>query len=374
MKNLYTLFLIMSLGLVVITGCESEEMNHTEVSAVNNLYAPEDNAYLNLSGQSSALFEWEAAKAEDNGVVLYEVLFDQADGDFSDAVYSLPSDGNGLQRTLNISFGELSRIAGMAGIQPAESGTLKWTVQSSKGLNIQPSATSRVIQLERPAGFPTPAEFFIVGSATEVGDDIGNAIQMKRTSTNTFEVYTSLAAGEYYFAEGTTSSAATYSITNEKLVSGGTNVVEGESGVYRIRVDFSNATTEMAQIQSVGLWFAPDDEFWFEIPYQGNGTWLIEDAPIEFKQEDWGRDERYKFRFTVEGENGTADEWFGSTNADNQRPNDSTGDEYWYMVPVSNDRWNNSFKFNENVDNNNADIAVIFNASVSNYTHTVTPK
>lgn len=112
----------------------------------------------------------------------------------------------------------------------------------------------------------------------------------------------------------------------------------------------------------------------FELPYTGSGTWEVQDAPIEFKQESWGRDERYKFRLTVNNADGTSvDEWFGSTNADNQRPTASTAASYWHMVPVSDDPWANTFKFGDDVDNNQADIKVIFNSTEPAYTHTVIP-
>ena len=89
-------------------------------------------------------------------------------------------------------------------------------------------------------------------------------------------------------------------------------------------------------------------------------------------QETWGRDERYKFRFTVANNGETQEEWFGSTNADNQRPDANTSPAYWHMVPVTNDHWNNSFKFATEVDMSTVDVEVIFNTEVPEYTHSVT--
>lgn len=375
MKNIFSYTVLTSLAaMMVMTGCEKEEeLSHTQVSPVTDLYAPEDSAFLNLGAQSTAVFEWEAAKAEDNGVVLYEVVFDTEEGDFSDPVYTIPSDGNGLQRTLNLPFSELNRIAGMAGIQPEETGKLKWTVLSSKGINVQEPVVSRLIEVQRSAGFPAPDEFYITGSATEGGESLSDAIPMKQTSTNTFEVYTSLKEGEYYFATRNEGTPDTYFIENGKLKADGRTAVTGEQKVYRIRVDFSTATTEVSTIEAVALYFSPNDEFLAELPYAGNGTWAIEDIPIEFKQEDWGRDERYKFRFMVNTDGTSVEEWYGSTNADNSRPDENTAESYWYMVPVTNDRWANTFKFNGAVDNNQADIEVIFNTTVPAYIHTVTP-
>lgn len=373
MKNiLYNILGVLTV-LVSIFSCQEDTELHTEVTPVNSLYAPENNAYMNLGAQSSAVFEWEAAKAADNGVVLYEVVFDIESGDFSDPLYLLSADGRGLQRRLTLPFSELNKIAQMAGIQPEGVGKLQWSVQSSKGVNVQPLMEIRTIEVARPAGFPSPDELFLVGSATEAGDELSEAILMKKTSTNTFEAYTTLKSGAYHFASRNTGEPDTFYIDGDKLRADGETEYSGDEKVYRIRVDFSNGTTEISEISKVELWFAPNDVFLTDLPYSSNGTWLVEDFPIEFRQEDWGRDERYKFRFTtLDAEGNTVEEWFGSTNGDNQRPTESTGPAYWYMVPVSDDRWSNSFKFASEVDNATSDISVIFNAEVSNYTHTIT--
>ncbi|WP_057937849.1 SusE domain-containing protein [Algoriphagus resistens] len=358
--------------LISLFACQEDAELHTEVTPVNALYSPENNAYMNLGAQSSAIFEWEAAKAADNGVVLYDVVFDTEDGDFSDPLYLLPSDGRGLQRRLTLPFSELNKIAQMAGIQPEGVGKLQWSVQSSKGVNVQPLIDIRTIEVARPAGFPAPDELYLLGSATEAGDALSDAILMKKTSANTFEAYTSLSEGAYHFASRNSGEPDTFFIEGDKLRADGETEYIGDQKVWRIRVDFSNGTTEISEISKVELWFAPNDVFLTDLPYEANGTWSISDFPIEFRQESWGRDERYKFRFTTKDADGAEmEEWFGSTNGDNQRPTESTGPAYWYMVPVSNDRWNNSYKFATEVDNAEADISVIFNAEVSNYTHTV---
>lgn len=374
MKKLYSQLIVSLFVALGFTACDKEEMNHKQVSPVNSLYAPADNQFFNLGAKSTAVFEWEAAKAEDNGVVLYDVIFDLENGDFANPIYTVPSDGNGLKRTLTLSFSDLNKIAGMAGIQPEETGKLKWTVQSSKGINVQAPAVSRLLEVERPAGFSAPVELYITGSATEGGDNLADAIAMKQLTANTFEVYTSLKSGAYSFAERNTGSPATYYIDGNKLKAEGVTEYSGDEKVYRIQIDFTNATVDITEVESVGLWFAPDDKFLFEIPYIGNGEWEIKNAEIVFKQEGWGRDERYKFRFKVKNSAGEAsDEWYGSANTDNQRPDETTAASYWYMLPVSSDRWNNSFKFHSDVDNNTNDVKVIFNNTVPAYTHSVTP-
>lgn len=180
--------------------------------------------------------------------------------------------------------------------------------------------------------------------------------------------------GHYYFAERNSGEPDTYYLDRDKLRADGTTEVTDPEQVYRIRVDFSNGTSESATIETIELWFPPLGQFLFELPYTGNGTWTIENTPIEFKQESWGRDERYKFRFTVKQDGTESYEWFGSVNGDNARPDESTPDQFWYMVPVTDDYWANCFKFATPVDNNNADISIVFNTSVQEYTHIVAPQ
>lgn len=360
-------------ALLVFAGCEDDdELTNLEVSQVEALYSPEDNQYFNLGAQSTAVFEWQAARSQNSGIVLYEVVFDTEDGDFSDPVYVMPSDGNGQQRTLNLPFGELNRIAEMAGIETLSTGKLKWTVWSSKGLSVKEAAESRILELERPGGYSTPDELFITGTATEGGDNLADALAFKKTGASTFEIYTSLSEGSYQLVTRNSGEPLVYYIDGSKMSTDGETQVSGEEGVYRLQVDFSDGSASIAEVEQVQLWFAPRGEFMFELPYNGNGTWKAAGETIEFKQESWGRDERYKFKFTMNVDGETQDEWFGSTNADNSRPNNDTGEAYWYMVPVTDDHWQNSFKFAEEVDMSVADVEIIFNTTVAEYTHKVT--
>lgn len=374
MKTIGNIFLAL-LAFFLVTSCEEDELDHTQVSPVTALYSPDDNAFFNLKETGSVNFEWEPATAEDNGVVFYEVLFDEVGGDFSDPLYSLPSDGKGMQRSLELPAATLNRIAEISGLNRGETGKVIWTAVSSKGINRQEPMDSRTIELERAPGFPPPAQAYLAGTATEAGDDVTQALAMTPTGDGNYEIYTSLKPGDYYITTAQSTDGDVYSIQDGKLELDGQTTFTGDEGVYRIRVGFNDASTNMDEIKKLSLYFSPTDEFLFDLPYNGNGTWKITDAPIEFKQESWGRDERYKFRFVVDdGSGNETDEWYGSTNADNSHPDANTPESFWYMVPVSNDRWNNSFKFVTEADENNVDIEVIFNNSVPEYTHIVTPK
>jgi hypothetical protein len=369
MKNIYSKLLIVICAIFLVSCDKDETMSHTNVSAVNTLYAPADNKFFDLGAQSSAVFEWEGAKAEDNGAVLYDVVFDRENGDFSQPVYVIPSDGNGFQKTLNISFAELNKIAGMSGIEAGTIGKLKWTVYSSKGINVQKSAVSRIIEVQRPSGFSPPDQLFITGTASETGDVVADAQAFKKIGSTTFEIYTKLKAGSYKFITRKNGTPEVFFISGEELKQDGETAYSGDSKVYRIKIDFSTATTKTTEIKKIELFFSPNDEYLFEYTYAGKGIWKADNKPIVFRQESWGRDERYKFKFTVDNAGTGSEEWYGSVNKNNNRPNADSPASYWYMVPATSDRWDFTFKFASEVDNKNVNAEINFSAAVPAYTH-----
>lgn len=371
MKNIYSK-LVLIVCAVFLVSCDNDELSHTDVSAVNALYSPANNKFYDLNAQSSAVFEWEAAKAEDNGVVLYDVVFDRENGDFSKPVYVMPSDGKGFQRTLNLSFTELAKIAALAGIPTEAIGKLKWTVHSSKGINVQKSAVSGIIEVLTPSGFPTPDQLFITGTGSETGEAVADAQAFKKVGPTKFEIYTKLQSGTYKFITRKNGTPEVFYINEGDLEQDGATTYTGDSKVYKISVDFSNGSTTMTEIAKIELWFPPRSEYLFEYTYAGKGIWKADNKKIEFKQESWGRDERYKFKFTVVNGANTSEEWYGSVNGDNNRPDANTPASFWYMVPVTSDVWANSFKFSGAVDNKNVNAVIDFSASAPAYTHSFT--
>lgn len=366
------------LGLF-FTACKKDNYTiNTNMQPVPKLTAPLDNKFVKLQPTTSASlsFEWEQARAEDGSLVQYEVAFDKANGDFSSPVAKYAADGGGVQNRLTLSHKDLNSIAGKAGIASLATGKIKWTVLAAKGYNIQQAAESKTIEVERPAGFAeVPADMFLTGEATEAGTDLSKAIKMKAASPGVFEVYTSLKNGKYHFAARNSGTPATYSWTGTALKEGGEAEQTAGTKVYRLRLDFNNAAITITEINSIGLWFAPDNKFLFELSYEGNSTWAIHNQKITFKQESWGRDERYKFRVSVTGSDGTAgNEWVGSANSDNNRPTSGTPLSFWELKPISNnDQWNYCYKFAAEADTKNCDVKVYYGAD-KNYTHEVIVK
>jgi hypothetical protein len=377
MKNILYSLLAGIVALVIISGCKKDKtIGNTNVSAVSNLFLPEDGKFVKIaSGASgSVAFEWEQARAEDNGLVLYEVAFDKEGGDFSKPLYSVPSDGNGLYNKLTVTFSDLNKIATLAGVKPQEAGKVIWTVRSSKGINVKESGLKRVLEIERPAGFTDiPTELFLTGTATEGGDDLSKAVKFKQTAPGKFEIYTSLKAGSFHFADRATGTPLTYSYDGTKLTEAGNTEFTGATKVEKIEVDFNVAAYKTTEVTNVGLWFAADNKIWFDLTYTSNGTWEANGKSIVFHQESWGRDERYKFRFTFKNaDNTSTTQFYGSANSDNNAADANTPPLYYYMKPVNNSQYDYCFKFNHAFDNKTADIKIMFNNAAAEYTHSVT--
>ncbi|HEK20437.1 SusE domain-containing protein [Mucilaginibacter sp. 44-25] len=358
------------LAMIITSSCKKDnkplDLNFTPVGT---LATPNDNADVKLDPTSSAsvLFKWDAAQTNDGGVILYEIAFDKEGGDFSKPVAKVLSDGAGIQPQLTISHKDLNKIASAAGIASLSTGKLKWTVIASKGINAKPASVARSLQLERPAGFAeNPTELYITGSATEGGSDLSKAVKLKKVEDGVFEIYTSLKAGDYYLTDKNSDGGKRYYIDNG-IIKEGTNTVTvtGDAKTYRLNYDFTSATTKSMQIQSIGLYMSAYGTEIGTLNYIGNGVFEAPKIAVEFYQFSWGRDERYKFILhTAAGL-----EYQGSTNANNVAPAGQPA-SYFYLVPVSNSQWDNTYKFDPSADRKNVKVDVMFQPTA--YTHKVT--
>ncbi len=365
--------------LMCLTSCDKDNKDfNPNVSPVKTFFSPQDKQLIDLSNTASIAFEWDQSRAEDGGIVLYTIAFDKAGGDFSKPVYSMPTDGNGLYNRVTLTKETLNKIAKLAGVQPLESADFIWTVYSSKGVNAVKASETRTVTIKRPLGVDNPpAQVYITGSASEGGTDVSKAIQLKQTGDGKYEIYTSLKPGTYHFVDNiSNANPNVYYLDGSTLREGnGETTVSGSATkVYRINLDFSTVSSKMTEVKEIGLWFAPNNTIQFKLTYDKNGIWRAQNQPIVFKQESWGRDERYKFRMQVN--NGTADsyEWWGSVNNDNSRPDASTPASFYFLYPVNSSQWDYCFKFRGDCDNKNCDVNIYFSPDKPSYTHEVIPK
>ncbi|MDE3184573.1 MAG: SusE domain-containing protein [Bacteroidota bacterium] len=366
--------LLATLTLLLIASCKKDiKPLDLNLTAVSSLLAPSDNSDIQLQPATGGniVFQWSAAQTPDSGVVLYEVAFDKADGDFTKPVYKILADGSGIQTQATVSQKDLNKIASLAGIEASSSGKVKWAVLASKATNTKISTETRTLQIARPAGFATvPDSLFLFGTATEAGNDPTNAIPLKKTADGVFELYTSLTAGSYLLTDQRNASGTEYyiDVNNSNIIKLGNTPTEvtGATKAFRLSYDFNVATSEATEIQSIGLFQSANNAEIGQLTYIGNSTWQIDSLPVVFVQFSWGRDDRYKF--IVHTPAGL--EYFGSQNANNVPPAGQPA-SYFYLFPVTNDQWNNTYKFDPSADNHSVKVDVYFNAN-GPYTHKVT--
>jgi hypothetical protein len=378
MEKIRIRFIMIASLVLALAACEDEGGDtDTRLTAVNALIEPLDGKELVLepSAGASAYFEWEYCKVEESGTAVYQIAFDKADGDFSNPVYVTAAGNNGLYNNVTITHKQLNKIAGMTGINSAETGSLKWTVYSSKGLNAMKGKEERTITITRLAGFDElPIEVSVTGAGSEGGDDPSKAQKMNATAVGVFDVYTRLTANQpFSFMEGASAEPRAFYTDNSIIKVGGTSTVP-ETGVYRITLDFVTGAGTYTLISRIGFYFCPEGKILFDLPYVGNGVFRAENQTVTFKQEGWGRDERYKFRMFVRENAGTDPEkeleW-GTLNGTDSRPTATSPASYYYLRLITDlTQWDNKWKLMGDFDGVPADYTIYLQADQP-YTHTI---
>ncbi|MDP9081419.1 MAG: SusE domain-containing protein [Bacteroidota bacterium] len=373
MKTLVKSGFMVMLAIIAFTSCKKDTRTLSlGLNPVGTLSAPSDQADIKLAPATGAslVFQWSATQAADGDLVLYEVAFDKADGNFSKPVYKTLSDGSGVQAQATITQKDLNKIASLAGIRASSSGKIKWAIIASKATNKVVSTVSRSITIERPAGFAVlPDALFLTGTATEGGTDMTKAVPFKKTADGIFEAYTSLQAGTYQLTDKADGSGTKYYIDANGLIQQGssTTTVSGVTKVYRLDYDFNVATTQVTEITGLGLYMSAYNSEIGQLSYIGAGTWEAAKIPVTFYQFSWGRDERYKYILHTSA----GLEYWGSENLNNNNYPPSVTADYYYLLPVTNDQWNNTYKFDHGADTKAVKADVYFKAK-DTYTQVIT--
>lgn len=367
-------------GLVFIAGaCKTDNLEYTDVkvSPVKALYEPTDERSVKLlnSASASLYFEWEAVKVEDGGAAIYEVLFDKADGDFSDPVYRVVSDNNGYMSGASVTHRVLNRVGTMAGIEPGQTGSLRWTVVASRGINEVRSEASRVLNITLLQGFvDVPDEVFIVGEGSEAGANLADALPFKRTAAGEYEIFTALEQGKTYrFVDRRSGTPRVFVTTNGSSLSESTeegSITVDKTGVFRINLDFNMATLSYAEITKMGVFFSPNNAVILDMPYAGKGTWSGTGV-IDFKQEGWGKDERYKFQMETINNGQPETLQLGTVNGTDSRPNSNSPASYYFVRILPNlSQWDDKWKFADAVDGKSNTVTMVLQGD-KDYTHIV---
>lgn len=365
MRSIISKALLAVAALFTVTSCtEDMEYKDSHVTPVNALYEPNDEKSVELqaSATASLFFEWESAKAEDGGAPLYEVVFDVPGGDFSEPIYKVLSDNNGVRNYATISHKTLNSIGAKAGLLGGETGDLIWAVMPSRGMNTAPVKVSRKLTITRLLGFnEIPTQVFITGEATEGGADISKAIECLSPEADVFQIYTKLKAGKgWKIVSDKKDGGLKFYVNGNSIAEGDGECIVEEDGIYKITMDFSVASVTMKKIDKVEFYFSPEGRTLFELPYAGNGVFTGE-GTVNFKQESWGRDQRYKFLMTYG--DGSQVMWGAASNIDNAPGSASPTDSYFFAYETAISQWDDKWKLNDEFDGAPISVSLHFDAA-----------
>lgn len=270
----------------------------------------------------------------------------------------------------------MNKIAGMIGIKASDTGTFKWTVFSSKGTQAVKSGQENTISITRLAGFEDlPIDVYVTGEGSEGGTDLSKAHKMKAVAGGDFEVYTRLAGGKpFYFTDGISGLSREFYTSDGLVKENGTTTVPTD-GIYRIMLDFNTGACTYTLVDRIMFYFCPDGAHLFELPYEGYGVFRVKGQTVTFKQESWGRDERYKFRMFVKENAGAGEEkeyeW-GTLNSTDSRPTPTSPESYYYLRLIDGgSQWDDKWKLMADFDGVPADYTVYLQAD-GPYTHSIT--
>ena len=382
MKRILYLLLTAVLAVTAVS-CDSDEKGNGAELSAPQLYFPKDQYAIDITTGLSVIFEWENATT---GNVVYQVLFDSEEGDFSNPVYVATSDANGFEPSLEIETGTLSTIATLCGGLPGQTLDIKWTVRSIQGTEQAAdgqNARTLIVSLPNTVS-PLPVTLAIGGTASEgetagkfnaalpVGTTKGKHIAdresgamecfTKLTTEGTFTVKDNF--DRYYALEEGGTLRCTYDDVTE-------NSVE-TAGVYWVYLNFNTMKWSMKRIETVEFWNHP----WFggasqeEMDYVGNGVWEIVDY-------DWvvtngsATDTRYYFLATYD--DGSVERW---SFWDDDCRNNATPEAdpkfyniYRFTHSSLTDEWAHTWKTRENI-NEGADKLATFRVHMNNTDNT----
>ena len=365
-----------SLAFVLIACDNTMGDIDSRLSDVKSLIEPLNNKAIELdpSPSASVYFEWDYARVEDAGTAVYQIAFDVPSGDFSNPVYMMNSGNNGLNNNVTITHKQMNKIAKMIGILTSETGSFKWTIFSTKGTKTVKSGQENTITITRLAGLEPPIDVYLTGEGSEGGTDASKAHKMKAVSNGLFEVYTKLTAGKpFYFTEDLSGSLREFYTSDGLIKENGTTTITTD-GVYRITLDFETGACTYSLVTRIGFYFSPEGKILFDLPYVGYGVFQAK-ATVTFKQEGWGRDERYKFRMFIKENAGAGAEkeleW-STLNGTDSRPVPSSPESYYYLKLIENlTQWDNKWKLMGDFDDVEA-VYTIYLTADQPYTHTIT--
>lgn len=311
---------LMSAAIVCgFVSCQEKE-TYSELVPSDKLYLPRDNYPLDLSKGQSVNFEW---KSSEEGMVVYQLLLDRQDGDFSSPLYVITSANNGVSPNVEVSNSVLRTVVDKTGALPGEVVNIRWTVKVFKGAEHEIYDTFRTLVLTVPDKLPSSVT--LTGAAVENGNAVSMtpALDVHSGQGNDnfagqavrgggeYECFIQVKPGEMTMTDDMD---RYFVLEQDGKVSMGTEEASTqmtESGIFWLHVNFNAKTWTMKRIEKVEWWHST----WFngnfkaleEMTYEGNGVWSLKDFAWQCGDAAGQHDTRYCFLCTYE--DGTVEKW-----------------------------------------------------------------
>lgn len=270
------------LAIALAWGCEEESNlepeGNWELSQPTALPLNSENKIVleEANADEEITFAWDAAVSSARFGVYYSVEISSADN--ASPIVSINALNGGKSTSATISQKDLNDALYMAGLRAGEELQLSWTVKATcltKATNDVSDFT--VVRYDDD-------KLFLSGAATEVGDNVSNALLLKRLTNGAneklqlYEIYTKLKADQpFMLYNGRSENAIAYGLSNDgKLVRDGAALTVSEESVYRINVDFDAMTVSFTKIERLGVIGAPLAGGWGSdeaLDYKGMGVW-----------------------------------------------------------------------------------------------------
>lgn len=309
MKNIHGSFAATLAASVLLgVGCTNNvEYRDVGVWPVTSLGLPADGAFIEMQTGTDKFvdFSWSPGSAEDGDPVQYELVFMGEPGGEEVSVMDARMDNS-----VRLTHKDLNRVMGLAGTGSGETGSVYWTVRSSRGPNSADFDSPHKLNIRRMLGFDDiPARLFLTGAASETGADLAAAREFRMTSAageeGEFEMYAELGAGTYNMVSATDGAGRTFGIVGGLLEETAEATV-AVPGIYRINVDFTVKGATLTRIESVTYAYMQNTAQNRELEYAGGGRWQLLDMELQFARPGWGTrgfEERYRFEVVTAMQN-----------------------------------------------------------------------
>lgn len=354
--------------ILAFISCQEKYELNVDFSVPTELHSP-SSIQLDVSSTEPVVFSWTGGEAADGGIVLYEVLFDKAGGDFSTPLAKMKSD-QGAMPNLSITHANINTIARKAGILPQETGEIIWTVFASKGGVVKTTDKVATIEVTRGEGIDNiPTNLYLYGSATENNGQGG--IPFRQVEEGIFQIYTTLSSGELMFKSATTNDAFSYYIDeNSKLREGdATMQVSASDEVVRLTVNFSTMTMNTDKIGATVrcIWGATFGNI-AVLNYAGDGKFVgkgniifIDPSRPETNPPGWlgWTEERYYFIANV---NNVEVCWGRHDSVSAERPVGGEPASFYSLYEFPWSQWDHLWKMKGSLDYTHATITIDTNA------------